>query len=178
MKKNFLFSVLLLILIIKLVSTSKEPEFIQAVIKNDLDTVKYLLASEGTLDVNTRYLGLTALHYASGYGHGEIALHKAAEGGHVYVARTLLSAGSFLDVRSGQMGNSPLVNAVWYKMDQIAEYLHSENALMYLSGKAKGATAWGMLNSTRGAHDRQQQNEWMDTHMLPKFQSHQSVLDS
>ncbi|KAJ3448735.1 repeat protein [Anaeramoeba flamelloides] len=199
MKKNFLFSFLLAILIIKLVSTSKEPEFIQAVFNNDVEKVKFYLTIESTLDVNTRYLGLTALHYASGYGytqmvetliewgadvhlidsrHGEIALHKAAEGGHVDVARTLLSSGSFLDVRSGQMGNSPLVNAVWYKMDQVAEYLLSENALMYLSGKAKGATAWGRLNSTRGAHDRQQQNEWMDTHMLPKFQSHQSVLDS
>ncbi|KAJ6242672.1 protein hos4 [Anaeramoeba flamelloides] len=191
------YHLLLLVLFLKITIAN---EFLDAVKYGDLGEVKRILESKDAPHVDTRYLGLTALHYASGYGfepivdylltqgadpflldsrHGETALHKAAQGGHVGVAKLLVErAGSFVNTRSALLGNSVSVNAVWYKHPEVTEYFMSQGGLLDLKSKPVGFTAWKMMNSSRTGGDRQQQIEWMDEHMKPVLVAQRELIDN
>jgi ankyrin repeat protein/ketosteroid isomerase-like protein len=59
---------------------------------------------------------------------GASPIHKACQGGHLAVLKKLLDAGAFIDATVHTTGHSPLMESIWYKSVECAEYLLSKNA--------------------------------------------------
>ncbi|MEZ5785363.1 MAG: ankyrin repeat domain-containing protein [Xanthobacteraceae bacterium] len=97
--------------------------------------------------------GLTVLMIAAGRGHAEMvrtllafgadpnaadrragtgALHKACQGGHLAAAKLLVEAGAHIDLQATTTGHTPLVEAIWFKSDDIVDYLINRNARIEL----------------------------------------------
>ncbi|MDJ0567992.1 MAG: ankyrin repeat domain-containing protein [Pleurocapsa sp. MO_192.B19] len=131
-----------------------DKQLIGAVQNNNLDKVKYLL--EVGANSNTRSVdsGLTVLMIAAGeanveivkilldagadvltgdYRAGATALHKACQGGSVEVVRQLVEAGAFIDSVAPTTGHTPLMDALWFKFPDIANYLLAQGAGLNLS---------------------------------------------
>lgn len=59
---------------------------------------------------------------------GATALHKACQGGSLEVVRALVEAGSFVDAVAPTTGHTPLMDALWYKYPDLAQYLLEQGA--------------------------------------------------
>ena len=120
----------------------------QAVSKQDRSSVKALLARGGNPNARNSE-GMTPLLIASGRGYrdilqellaggadvllpdakgGAFCLHKAAQGGHLDIIKMLLGAGAFIDCQTATTGHTPLVEAIWFKQEHVAEYLLEQGA--------------------------------------------------
>ena len=131
-----------------------DKQLIEAVQNNDFERVEYLL--EVGANSNTRSVdsGLTVLMMAAGQANAEIvkillnsgadvltrdrragatALHKACQGGSVEVVQLLVEAGAFVDSVAPTTGHTPLMDALWFKFPDIANYLLAEGAGLNLS---------------------------------------------
>ncbi|MDJ0596981.1 MAG: ankyrin repeat domain-containing protein [Pleurocapsa sp. MO_226.B13] len=64
---------------------------------------------------------------------GATALHKACQGGSVEVVRLLVEAGAFVDSVAPTTGHTPLMDALWFKFPDIANYLLEQRAGLNLS---------------------------------------------
>jgi len=97
--------------------------------------------------------GLTPLMFAAGAGNTELArlllkkralvnavdlragasaLHKACQGGHLAVVKLLVEGGAHIDLQATTTGHTPLVEAVWFKSDDIVDYLINRDARIEL----------------------------------------------
>lgn len=124
-------------------------DLVRAVRAGDVDGVRRLL--DGGADPNREDAasGLTPLMFAAGRGDGETAglllaagalvnaldrlagasaLHKACQGGHFEVAKALVKAGALIDLQATTTGHTPLVEAIWFKSDDIVGYLLDRDA--------------------------------------------------
>lgn len=61
-------------------------------------------------------------------GGGATALHKACQGGSLDVVKALIEAGAFVDCVAATTGHTPLMDALWFKFPEIAEYLLDQGA--------------------------------------------------
>ena len=61
------------------------------------------------------------------------ALHKACQGGHLEVVKLLVEAGAHIDLQATTTGHTPLVEAIWFKSDDIVAYLIDRNARIELN---------------------------------------------
>jgi len=71
--------------------------------------------------------------YAADSGGGATALHKACQGGSLEVVRALVEAGAFVDAVAATTGHTPVMDAVWFKQPELAEYLVAQGAGLALS---------------------------------------------
>ncbi|CDF80787.1 ankyrin [Formosa agariphila KMM 3901] len=121
----------------------KANELCLAVKSNNLVEASRLL--EHGIDVNGKNaLGYTPLMLSAGLGNyqmcdlllsagadvhildnrmGATALHKSAQSGVVPVAELLIRHGAFIDMRSPTNGNTPLIDASWYRNAAMVKYL-------------------------------------------------------
>ena len=127
---------------------------IQAVENNDLGTVEILLQQGADPNSRNKDSGLTVLMIAAGQSNADIvrvlldanadvfsgdrragatALHKACQGGSVEVVRQLVEAGAFVDSVAPTTGHTPLMDALWFKFPDIANYLLAEGAGLNLN---------------------------------------------
>ena len=127
---------------------------IQAVKNNDLGTVEILLQQGADPNSRNKDSGLTVLMMAAGQSNADIvrvlldanadvfsgdrragatALHKACQGGSVEVVRQLVEAGAFVDSVAPTTGHTPLMDALWFKFPDIANYLLAEGAGLNLN---------------------------------------------
>ena len=127
---------------------------IAAATRNDCDEAMKVLPFGGDLNSIDPSTGQTVLMMAAGRGYvefvrtlldfcadpnavdrraGAAALHKACQGGHIDVAKMLVEAGAFIDLQATTTGHSPLIEAIWYKSDDIVEYLLDRNARIELT---------------------------------------------
>ena len=127
---------------------------VQAVENNDFDTVKTLIQQGADPNSRNKDNGLTVLMIAAGQSNADLvrvlldanadvfsgdrragatALHKACQGGSVEVVRQLVEAGAFIDSVAPTTGHTPLMDALWFKFPDIANYLLAEGAGLNLS---------------------------------------------
>lgn len=121
-----------------------------AVQRNDLAAAADLL--RGGANANRKDpLGYTLLMLASGLGNAQMvellltagadvhvlddrggasALHRAAQGGVVDVARLLVRRGAFVDLQAPLHGHTPLVDAAWNKRVAMVDFLVQEGAIL------------------------------------------------
>ena len=116
----------------------------RAVENDDRAAAVASLAQTGDPNAKSPDTGLTPLMIASGYGHlemaewllqqgadpncadslgGAFAIHKACQGGHLALVKLLVEHGASTECQSAATGHTPLMEAVWFKFTQIAEYL-------------------------------------------------------
>jgi ankyrin repeat protein len=63
---------------------------------------------------------------------GASALHKACQGGHLGCAQQLVEHGACIDLQTTTTGHTPLVEAIWFKADDIVAYLLAREARIEL----------------------------------------------
>jgi ankyrin repeat protein/ketosteroid isomerase-like protein len=126
---------------------------IAAASRNDRDEAMKVLPFGGDPNAIDPASGLTVLMIAAGRGHADLvrtlldfgadpnavdrragasALHKACQGGHLAVVKLLVEAGAHIDLQATTTGHTPLVEAIWFKSDDIVEYLINRNARIEL----------------------------------------------
>jgi uncharacterized protein len=126
---------------------------IAAASRNDRDEAMKVLPFGGDPNAIDPASGLTVLMIAAGRGHaamvrtllafgaesnavdrraGASALHKACQGGHLAVVKLLVEGGAHIDLQATTTGHTPLIEAIWFKADDIVEYLINRNARIEL----------------------------------------------
>jgi ankyrin repeat protein len=142
-----------------------ERALLAAIDDNDLPTAESLILSGA--DVNRRGpLPLTPLMRAAGRGStqmvgkllaagadvhaidstmGASALHFAAQGGVVDIARLLLDAGAFINLQSATVGLTPLITAIWAKQVPMVRFLLGRGAAIDIKTHLGGASAWDFV---------------------------------
>lgn len=126
---------------------------IAAAERNGSDEAMKVLPFGGDPNTVDPTSGLTALMIAAGRGHTEMvrtllafgadpnavdrragttALHKACQGGHLAAVKLLVEAGAHIDLQATTTGHTPLVEAIWFKADDIVDYLIDRNARIEL----------------------------------------------
>lgn len=160
-------------------------ELIEAIRNRDITAVKRLLQDDFPVN-NKESSGRTPLMIASGLGYAEIvdcllaagadvhildsvmgasALHYAAQGGSVEVAKRLLEHGAHLNLQSPTHGMTPLMTAVWHQNFAMTEYLLSQERINPKLRSTFGATARDLIEATavlgREADEGEEDNnEW------------------
>ncbi len=134
-------------------SPASNAELFRAVRSGSLEHLALALAAGANVNAIDPQTLLTPLMFAAGIGAagmirslvagdalvnaidgkaGASALHKACQGEHLEVARILVEAGAFIDLQTTSTGHSPLFEAIWFKADDIVEYLLNRNARIEL----------------------------------------------
>lgn len=91
-----------------------------------------LAAGAGVLEIVRVLLEAGALLNVVDRRAGASALHKACQGGHRAVATLLVEAGAHIDLQATTTGHTPLVEAIWFKADDIVADLLDRNARIEL----------------------------------------------
>ncbi len=131
-----------------------DERLLAAIRAGDREQVGTLLRDGADPNRRERATGLTALMVAAGLGEAEIvrtmidaggdvyttdsrgggtALHKAVQRGDLATVRVLVEAGAFVDAVAATTGHTPLMDALWYKWPEVADYLLDQNAGVNLS---------------------------------------------
>lgn len=95
-------------------------------------TVLMIAAGRGYADMVRTLLAFGADPNAVDQRAGASALHKACQGGHLAVVELLVGAGAHIDLQATTTGHTPLVEAIWFKADDIVAYLINRNARIEL----------------------------------------------
>lgn len=96
-------------------------------------TVLMMAAGQADLESVRLLLAAGADVFTADRGAGATALHKACQGGSVAVVRALVEAGAFVDAVTATTGHTPLMDALWFKFPEIAQYLLEQDAGVHMS---------------------------------------------
>lgn len=115
----------------------------------DTPTAAEVLAAGADPDGRDPHSGLTPLMIAAGRADAELVgllldagadvltsdsgagaspLHKACQGGSLAVVTALVEAGAFVDAVAATTGHTPLMDALWFKFPDVAQYLLHQGA--------------------------------------------------
>jgi ankyrin repeat protein len=91
-------------------------------------TVLMMAAGRSLTDTVRALLDTGADLHTKDPSAGATALHKACQGGSLGVVRLLVERGAFVDEIVVTTGHTPLIEAIWFKRPEIAEYLLDQGA--------------------------------------------------
>jgi ankyrin repeat protein len=133
---------------------AQQANLIDAVRARDHTAVDALLSGGADPNMPDQASELTPLMFAAGLGDNQLvsrlieanalvnaidglaggsALHKACQGGNMASVMTLVDAGAWIDLQTTTTGHTPLLEAIWFTSDDIAEYLIARGARMELT---------------------------------------------
>lgn len=87
-----------------------------------------MAAARGNVDLVRTLLQYGADPNAIDRRAGTSALHKACQGGHLEVVKLLMGSGAFADHQATTTGHTPLIEAIWFKSEEIVDYLLKQGA--------------------------------------------------
>jgi uncharacterized protein len=91
-----------------------------------------LAAGSGKTDLVRELIDTGALINAIDGRAGASALHKACQGGHLHCVRLLVEKGAWIDLQAATTGHTAVVEAIWFKSDEIVAYLLEHDARIEL----------------------------------------------
>lgn len=95
-------------------------------------TALMLAACRGRENQSRRLIALGADIHRVDPAAGTTALHKACQAGSLPIVKMLVEAGDFIDQQVVTTGHTPLLMAIWFKWDDIVEYLLDHGATLNL----------------------------------------------